>query len=97
MDIRDIQSTGTSSPQPPQGARENGSTQRSAGQATTPGPDCFTASPRAQALQAARQDALAMPDVRQDRVDEMRQRLADGSLVPDPQRIARALLDQQVV
>jgi anti-sigma28 factor (negative regulator of flagellin synthesis) len=38
-----------------------------------------------------------MPEVRTDRVQEIRERLAQGEIVPDPSRIARALLDQGVV
>jgi anti-sigma28 factor (negative regulator of flagellin synthesis) len=35
--------------------------------------------------------------VRQGRVDALRRRLAAGSLVPDPARIARALLERRLI
>jgi anti-sigma28 factor (negative regulator of flagellin synthesis) len=38
-----------------------------------------------------------VPDVRTDRVDAVRARLEEGALAPDPQRIARALLEQGIV
>lgn len=59
-----------------------------------PSPDRVTMSNRARALDETRQAALAVPEVRQSRVEEIKRKLADGSLVPDPDRIARALIAQ---
>ena len=95
MDIRDIQSTGAS--QPTQGSRGTGSSKPSQGSGASGDRDRVTVSARAQAIHSARQAALAMPEVRTDRVQEIRERLAQGEIVPDPSRIARALLDQGVV
>ena len=95
MDIRDIQSAGAS--QPTHGSRGAGSSKQSQSAAGSGDRDRVTVSARAQAIQSARQAALAMPDVRADRVQEIRQRLAQGEIVPDPNRIARALLDQGVL
>ncbi len=96
MDIRDIRPRATGPAEEPRGPRgvEPASTPRPA---PDRGADRVTLSDRAQAFQEARRAALAVPDVRTDRVETLRARLADGSLVPDPDRIARALLDQGMV
>jgi flagellar biosynthesis anti-sigma factor FlgM len=54
-------------------------------------------SDRAQAFEEARQAALDVPDVRADRVEALRHHVRNGNLVPDSERIAKALLDQGVV
>jgi negative regulator of flagellin synthesis FlgM len=96
MEIRDIQAGGASAPEPsrrtrgPESSRQAGGADRGSG-------DQVALSGQAQALQQARRAALAVPEVRQDRVDDIRARIADGSLVVDPARIARALLDQQIL
>lgn len=96
MDIRDIQSRNAGPADEPRGARGVGSANASRASAERPG-DRLTLSDRAQAFQEIRRAALAVPDVRIDRVEAVRAALADGSLVPDPERIARALLAQGLV
>lgn len=96
MDIRDIQSRGT-------GPTDESRSTRGVGPSATSrntsdrSPDSVTLSDRAQALQETRRAALAVPDVRTERVDAVRKQLAGGTLVPDPDRIARALLAQGIV
>jgi anti-sigma28 factor (negative regulator of flagellin synthesis) len=51
----------------------------------------------AEAVQEARGAGLDVPDVQTDRVDALRSRIRTGDLVPDPDRIAKALLGQGVV
>ncbi len=93
MDIREIQPRSTGAADESRGPRAVGSTPAPR-DASEPSPDRLTLSERAQALQDARRAALAVPDVRTDVVDQVRRRLADGSLRPDPDRIAHALLAQ---
>jgi len=52
---------------------------------------------RARALDEARQAALAVPEIREDRVHEVKRRLDQGLLAPDLDRIARALIGQGVL
>lgn len=96
MDIRDIQSRNTGAADEARGARSVGSSS-SARPAADRSSDRVTLSDRAQALQETRRAALDVPEVRSDRVNAVRARLADGSLAPDPERIARALLAQGLV
>jgi flagellar biosynthesis anti-sigma factor FlgM len=96
MDIRDIPSRTTGPADESRAARgvAPSATPRAAADRS---PDSVTLSDRAQAFQETRRAALAVPDVRSERVDQVRAKLAGGSLVPDPERIARALLEQGVV
>lgn len=96
MDIREIQSRTTGAADESRGARAVGPTP-AAGSSTDPSADRVTLSARAQALQEARRAALAVPEVRTDVVEEVRGRVASGTLVPDPERIARALIDQGIL
>jgi flagellar biosynthesis anti-sigma factor FlgM len=96
MDIQDIQSGGPSALEPTRGARAaapaaKGST------ASPPSGDTVSMSAQAQAFQEARRLALAVPDVRLDRVEPLRQKYLAGELRPDPHAIARALLLQGAV
>jgi negative regulator of flagellin synthesis FlgM len=93
MDIRDVQSQGTD---PADESRTDGSSS-SAWHTERPLDDHVSLSNRAQALQDARRAALDVPDVRTDRVEALRRQIQTGSLVPDPDRIARALLGQGAV
>jgi hypothetical protein len=54
-------------------------------------------SDQARAFQEARRAALAVPDVRLDRVEALRRQHAAGALRPDHDAIARALVAQGVV
>lgn len=96
MDIRDIQSRNT-------GAADEARSTRGVGGVPAPRPstdhpaDRLTLSDRARVLQEVRRAALAVPDVRTERVEAVRAGLADGSVTPDPERIARALLAQGLV
>ncbi len=93
MDIREIQPRTTGAADESRGARAVGSS--SAPRDTQDSsPDRVTLSARAQAFQEARRAALAVPEVRSDRVEELRSRLGAGTLQPDPDAIARALRDQ---
>ena len=96
MDIRDIQSRTTGPADESRGARGVGASAASRAAADRT-PDSVTLSNRAQALQQTRRAALAVPDVRTELVDAVRARLADGSIAADPERIARALLEQGIV
>jgi flagellar biosynthesis anti-sigma factor FlgM len=96
MDIRDIQSRSTGPTDESRSARGVGASAASRAAADRT-PDSVTLSNRAQAFQETRRAALAAPDVRTDRVEDVRGRLASGGLVPDPERIARALLEQGVL
>jgi flagellar biosynthesis anti-sigma factor FlgM len=96
MDIRDVQSRNINPADEPRGARGAGQTP-AARNASERSDDRVTLSPRAHAFQETRRAALDVPDVRTDRVDAVRSKLADGTLGVDPQRIARALLDQGIV
>jgi len=96
MDIRDISSRGTGAADEARGPRSVGpspATRTAADRSS----DRVTLSDRAQTFQEVRRAALDVPDVRTDRVAAVRARLADGSMVPDPERIARALLAQGVL
>src|SRR5262249_37147151 len=50
-----------------------------------------------EAVQEARQADLEVLDGQTDRIDALRSRIRTGDLVPDPDRIAKALLGQGVV
>jgi negative regulator of flagellin synthesis FlgM len=52
-------------------------------------------SSRSRELHAALQAANAHPDVRQEKVDDARQRIADGTYHVDPEQIARRMLDRR--
>jgi negative regulator of flagellin synthesis FlgM len=52
-------------------------------------------SSRSRELHAALQSANAHPDVRQEKVEDARQRIADGTYHVDPERIARRMLDRR--
>ena len=96
MDIQDIQSGGPSALDPTRGARAASSAAKGGAHPHQPG-DSVSMSHQAQAFQEARRLALAVPDVRVDRADALRQKYAAGELRPDPQAIARALVAQGVV
>jgi flagellar biosynthesis anti-sigma factor FlgM len=95
MDIRDVPSIRPSAPQP---ARSSRAAAASSGEAhAADGQDHVQVSARGRAWQAARLAALGLPEVREERVAELRRRLVAGELVPDTGGIARALLEQQVL
>lgn len=96
MDIRDIQSRTTGAADEARSARGVGGVSPSR-PSTDPPADRLTLSERARLFQEIRRAALAVPEVRTERVDAVRAGLADGSLAPDPERIARALLAQGLV
>jgi flagellar biosynthesis anti-sigma factor FlgM len=96
MDIRDVRSRGTNPADESRGTRGVGPSQ-AARNAADRSDDRVTLSERAHAFQQTRQAALDVPEVRSDRVDAVRSKLAGGNLAPDPQRIARALLEQGIV
>jgi len=95
MEIRDIQAGSAGAPEASR-TRALGSAPPS-GQGREGSVDRVALSDQAQALQQVRRAALAVPEVREERVEEVRSGIADGSLVPDPGRIARALLDQHIL
>jgi len=96
VDIRDVHSGGTRPADESRGTRGVGSSS-SARHHGHSSDDRVTLSNRAQAFQEARQAALDVPDVRTNRVEALRSQIKNGSLVPDPERIAKALVDQGVV
>jgi negative regulator of flagellin synthesis FlgM len=95
MDIKDVQSGGPSALEPARGARA-ASPAAQGGAPQHPG-DSLTMSDQARAFQEARRAALAVPDVRLDRVEALRRQHAAGALRPDHAAIARALVAQGVV
>jgi flagellar biosynthesis anti-sigma factor FlgM len=96
METGKIPSVGVSAANPARSSRVAGSPPP-AGHGTEPSSDRVTMSDRAQALHDARRAALAVPEVRQDRVEAVRRDLAAGLLVPDPRRVAQALLEQSIL
>lgn len=50
-----------------------------------------------QTLQETRRPALDVPEVRTERVEGVRSKLADGTFSVDAERIARSLLEQGIV
>jgi negative regulator of flagellin synthesis FlgM len=52
-------------------------------------------SSRSRELHAALQAAHAAPDVRQEKVDDARARIANGTYHVDPEQIARRMLDRR--
>ena len=99
MDIRDIQAGNTGAAEPSRRSRGTGGVGSTPPVNQTPEStsDSVALSGQAQALQQVRRAALDVPEVRQDRVSEIRDQVSKGSLVLDPSRIARALLDQNVL
>lgn len=96
MDIRDIQTGPSPAPEPARRVRN-----ATAGPRDTAGadpqdttPDQVVMSRAARALDEMRQTALASPEVREARVEHIRQAIAEGTYGPDPDRIARALVAQ---
>ena len=96
MDIRDDQSRGTNPADESLSARAVESSS-SAWNTERASDDRVTLSNRAQAFQETRRAALDVPDVRTDRVETLRRQIQTGSLVPDTDRIAKALLGHGVV
>ena len=91
MDIRELHSGSATPPDP---ARGKPRVERSDAQ---PGSndgslDKVTMSDRAQACNEVRHAVLASPEVRTNRVEEVRQRLGNGEISPEPRRIAGSLL-----
>lgn len=91
MDIRELHSGSATPPDP---ARGKPRAERSAAQ---PGSndaslDKVTMSNRAQAFNEVRHAVLGSPEIRTDRVEEVRARLGNGEISPEPRRIAGALL-----
>jgi flagellar biosynthesis anti-sigma factor FlgM len=97
METGKIPSVGISAAKATRASRVTGSPPPDQQQTEPSSSDRVTVSDRAQALNDTRRAALAVPEVRQDRVDAIRRELAAGSLVPDPRRVAQALLDQSVL
>ena len=95
MDIKDIK-PGT--PAPVESARDSRATVPPAAHGPADQPvDRVTMSQEAKVFQQARLAALAVPEVRMDRVEALRRQLGAGELRADPDRIARALLTQGVL
>ena len=96
MDIRDVHSRSTNPTEQSRAARSAGSSSSSR-PSESASDDRVTLSNRAQAFQDARRAALDAPDVRTERVEALRGQIKNGRLVPDPDRIAKALLGQGVL
>ncbi len=96
MDIRDVRSRRTKPTDESHATRSVVSSPVS-GSTTDRSDDRVTLSARTQALEETRLAALNLPEVRVDRVDAVRSRLADGSFSVDTKRIAQSLLDQGLV
>jgi flagellar biosynthesis anti-sigma factor FlgM len=93
MDIRDIRSSAASGLDAARRVGRPAGDSAAQGSAAPEG-DRVTVSDRARVLQDVRRAALAVPDVRQDRVEEFRRKLAASQLLPDQGAIARALVGQ---
>ena len=96
MDIKNIQSGSAGAAEPSRRAR-GVDQNKPAAQASEGSSDLVALSGQAQALQQSRKAALSVPEVRTDRVQEIRSKIADGGLRIDPARIAKALLDQNIL
>ena len=96
MDIRDVGSRNVNPADQTRGARNVGQAPASR-HASDGSDDRVTLSARAQALQETRRAALEVPEVRTDRVEAVRGKLADGTLRVDAEQIARSLLAQGIV
>ena len=95
MDIKDIK-PGT--PAPVESARDTRAVPPPVPHGSADQPvDRVTMSQEAQVFQQARLAALAVPEVRTDRVEALRRQFAAGQLHADPDRIAKALLTQGVL
>jgi len=101
MDIRDVQPGQAPVPEPARRIRQGQTPDRSAPGLPSGGGqgagDHVALSDRARAFQEVRQAALTVPDVRADRVREVRARLAAAELVPDVDRLARLLIARGVL
>ncbi len=75
---------------PAQGAPAKANGGQGAGPAAT-----VSLSSRSRELHSAMAAATAAPDVRADKVAEVRRRLENGTYVVDPTRIARGILDSR--
>ncbi|MGH7389300.1 MAG: flagellar biosynthesis anti-sigma factor FlgM [Candidatus Rokuibacteriota bacterium] len=96
MDIRDVQSRSIDRDGEFGGTRGAGQSP-AARNASDRSDDRVTRSARTHAFQETRRAAPAGPEVRSERVDAVREQLADGTLAVDQQRIARELLEQGIV
>ncbi len=96
MDIRDVQSRNIDPGDERRGPRSAGQTP-AAQNASKRSDDRVTLFPRAHAFQETRRAASDVPGMRTEQVEAVRNKLADGTLAVDHQRIARALLDQGIV
>jgi flagellar biosynthesis anti-sigma factor FlgM len=96
MDIRDVQPGQAPAPEPGRRIRQGQTSSLPVGGQQGAG-DHVTMSDRAHAFQEVRQAALTVPDVRADRVREVRARLAAGRWVPDVDRLARLLIARGVL
>lgn len=81
------------------GVQQSDKTDVAAGQAgkkaaPAPAADQVVLSEQARALAAARQAVAAAPDVREEKVADIEQRLADGTYSVSPSVLARKILDQ---
>lgn len=99
MDFRDVLSRSTSPTDGPAGSRPPGPapTSRNASATFHGASDGISPCGRAPTGQQVWPALLGAPGVRADRVDAVRSKLADGTLSVDAARIARALLEQEVV
>jgi flagellar biosynthesis anti-sigma factor FlgM len=95
MDIRDIQPRST--PATESAKRAQNVSQAGAGKPRDDAADRVTVSNRGQDIQQAKQAALAVPPVREARVAAIKEQVKNGTLVPDPDRIAKALLSQGIL
>jgi flagellar biosynthesis anti-sigma factor FlgM len=80
----------TEEKRPDQPAAGTSATSGSAGPAAT-----VSLSSRSRELHGALAAAKAAPDIRQDKVADVRRRLDNGTYVIDPTRIARGILDSR--
>ncbi len=95
MDIREIQPK--SAPAAESAKRIQNTSSAGPGKPRDDAADRVTVSNRGQDIQQTRQAALAVPPVRQDRVAALRDQVRNGTLVPDRDQIAKALLSQGIL
>ncbi len=96
MDIREIKPKTPAAPEATRRTQSTGAPQGSP-RGLEHSTDRVTVSDQAQNINHARQAALAVPEVRQDRVEAIKQQLANGTLRPDASKIAKTLINQGIL
>lgn len=98
MEIREISRVLQQQTDPTLGAVRPGEAQPEQGNRTTQGStDAVQVSEKGRVLAELHQAAKSVPEVRQDRVQAVRQAIQSGELEPDPEKTAESLKSQGVL